>query len=120
MVLKTGPANTREQALQIREAWTNTDASAAYGGLTLADLQAAVAALEAVEITIANLEDQLTGARNERHARRYVLWDLIKRARAGVKAQHGDDSDEYERFGGTRLSERKPRSPSLPEDPIQG
>jgi hypothetical protein len=24
---------------------------------------------------------------------------------------HGDDSDEYERFGGTRLSERRPPRP---------
>jgi hypothetical protein len=117
MVTKTSPTDTREQALQIQEAWTNTDASATYGGLTLADFQAGIAALETVEMTITNLGDQLTGARNDRHARRYALWDLIKRARAGVKATHGDDSDEYERFGGTRLSERKPRSSSPPEDP---
>ncbi|GAB4579416.1 MAG: hypothetical protein Fur0022_21540 [Anaerolineales bacterium] len=35
-----------------------------------------------------------------------ALWNLVKRARSGAKAQHGDDSDEYEPFGGTRLSER--------------
>jgi hypothetical protein len=40
-----------------------------------------------------------------------ALWSLVKRARAGAKAKHGDDSDEYERFGGTRLSERRPRRP---------
>ncbi len=115
MTLKTGPTNTREQALQIQEAWINTDASAIYGGLTLADFQAGIAALETVEMTITSLQDQLTGTRNERHAKRHALWELIKRARAGVKATHGDDSDEYERFGGTRMSERKVGRPALPD-----
>ena len=54
-----------------------------------------------------SLNDQLTSARNDRDAARLALWNLVKRARSGAKAQYGDDSDEYERFGGTRLSERK-------------
>jgi hypothetical protein len=36
------------------------------------------------------------------------MWDKVKRVRAGVKANYGDDSSQYEMVGGTRLSERKP------------
>ena len=43
---------------------------------------------------------------------RYALWNEVKRARAGAKAKHGDDSGEYERFGGTRISERQRRTPA--------
>jgi hypothetical protein len=35
------------------------------------------------------------------------MWDKVKRVRAGVKANYGDDSSQYEMVGGTRLSERK-------------
>jgi hypothetical protein len=117
VVRRKTPANTKEQALQIREAWTNIGASEIYGDLTLVEFQAAITAQEAVETVIMRLQDQLTNARNEYHDRRYALWNMVKRVRAGAKARHGDDSDEYERFGGTRLSERQASSPSLPEDP---
>ena len=106
-----GPTNTKEQALRIKEAWANIGANATYGDLTLAELQATITALETAEATIKGLEDQLTQARNAAHEKRRALWSLVKRTRAGAKAKHGDDSDEYERFGGTRLSERRPPRP---------
>jgi hypothetical protein len=112
---KSSPSDTKEQAVRIREAWSNIGQSIVFGEMTLADLQAALAALEATETTIANLEDQLTSARNELYERRYVLWNQIKGARAWVKAQYGDDSDEYERFGCTRMSERKLGRPARPD-----
>jgi len=111
----SSPSDTKEQAVQIREAWTNIGQDVVFGEMTLADFQAAQAALEATETTIANLKDQLTSARNEFYEKRYVLWKQIKGARAWVKAQYGDDSDEYERFGGTRMSERKVGRPALPD-----
>lgn len=100
--------DTREQAVQIVNAWNNMDATNTFG-IKLADLQAAIAALDAIDITLGQLEDRLINARNDRKAKRHALWELVKRARAGVKAAHGDDSDEYERFGGTRISERRSR-----------
>ena len=54
-----------------------------------------------------NREDQLTNLRNQRDTINQSLWDKVKRARAGVKANYGDDSSQYEMVGGTRLSERK-------------
>jgi hypothetical protein len=41
------------------------------------------------------------------------MWGKVKRARAGVKANFGDNSSQYEMVGGTRLSERKPRTRKL-------
>ncbi len=101
---KRSPSNTKAQALQVREAWANIGPDMTYGDLTLAEFQAG----------IADVQDQLTNARNTFHARRNALWTMVKRARAGAKARHGDDSDEYERFGGTRMSERKPRRRGTP------
>jgi len=36
-----------------------------------------------------------------------AYWDKVKRVRAGVKANYGDDSQQFEMVGGTRTSERK-------------
>ena len=110
------PSNVKVQATQIQQAWTNIGAEATYGDLSLVEFNAAMSAVEQVETTITNLEDQLTNARNLRKAKRYDLWTSVKRARNGAKSKHGDDSDEYERFGGTRLSERKSRTVSTPPE----
>ena len=104
-----GPQDTKEQAHRIKEAWANIGVNVTYGDLTLAEFQAAITALETGEATVKSLEDQRTKARNAVQDQRRALWSLVKRTRAGAKAKHGDDSDEYERFGGTRLSERRPR-----------
>src|SRR3972149_11255307 len=60
-----------------------------------------------IEEQMTNLENQLTNLRNQRDAINQFLWDKVKRGRAGVKANYGDDSSQYEMVGGTRLSERK-------------
>ncbi len=111
---RKSPSHTKAQALQIREAWANIGPDMTYGDLTLTEFQAGIAEMEAAEATIADVQDQLTNARNTFHDKRNALWALVKRARAGAKARHGDDSDVYERFGGTRLSERKPPRRSAP------
>lgn len=111
-------ADTYEQAVHIVNAWKNIGVANTYGDFKLADIEAALAALDEVDATIDTLEDQLTAARNERKAKRYALWDLVKRARFGVKAKHGDNSSEYERFGGTRISERRSRTPETTPTPL--
>ena len=105
----TSPVETKDQALRIKEAWANINPNATYGDLALAEFTAALTALGEAETAIQGLEDQLTSARNVQKERRYALWSLVKRARDGAKSRHGDDSDEYERFGGTRMSERRLR-----------
>jgi hypothetical protein len=101
---------------RIKEAWTNIGQNTTCGDLTLAELQASITDLETAETVIARLQDLLTNARNELKDKRYTTWNLVKRVRAGAKAKHGDDSDEYERFGGTRLSDRRVRRRRQPDD----
>ena len=114
---KFSPPDTKEQAATIKEAWTNIGATSTYGDMTLAEFTTAFAALEAAEARIKGLEDQLISARNEIIDARYGLWDKVKRARSGAKSKHGDDSDEYERFGGTRMSERSKSRKTEPATP---
>ncbi len=110
------PADTKAQALRIREAWSNINPNQACGDMTLDDFKASIADFQEIETKIASTLDQLTSLRNAYHQRRGALWDRVKRARAWAKAVYGDDSDEYERFGGTRLSERKTRRARSPEE----
>ena len=56
---------------------------------------------------ISRLETLLMDKRNQRQDVYYGTWEKVKRVRAGIKANYGDDSSEYELVGGTRLSERK-------------
>jgi hypothetical protein len=56
------------------------------------------------------LEIQLADKRNQRELTYNGMWDKVKRVRAGVKANYGDDSQQFEMVGGTRTSDRKPRT----------
>jgi hypothetical protein len=38
----------------------------------------------------------------------------VKRVRSAIKGVYGDDSTQYEMVGGTRMSERKPRTRKRP------
>ena len=105
---KRSPTDTQEQAEQIIEAWKNIGNEHIFGELTLKDMKDSLDELEQMEMAIRNTQDRLTSLRNARLEKRRNLWDLVKRVRSVVKGQFGDDSDEYERFGGTRISERKP------------
>jgi hypothetical protein len=67
-----------------------------------------------IEAQITNLETQLNNLCNQRDTVYQSMWDKVKRVRAGVKANFGDNSSQYEMIGGTRLSERKPRTRKLP------
>lgn len=70
-------------------------------------LQTTLNELNAIETELKRLEDLMTNARNQRKAKRREVWELVMQARTAVKANYGPDSSEYERFGGTRMSERK-------------
>ena len=103
---KSSPANTKQQAREIREAWNNIGRDNRYGNISLSDFSKAVDDLDQTELHVKNLEDQLNAARNDLAEKRGNVWDMCKRSRSGVKATHGDDSMEYERFGNVRISER--------------
>ena len=71
------------------------------------DLQKKIEELENQVAKVESLRAQLTEALNVRNHLAYELNDTVKRIRALVKAQFGDDSSEYEMVGRKRLSERK-------------
>lgn len=107
MAKKPSPPDTKAQAREIREAWTNIGRDTRYGNISLSDFSNAVDDLDRTEMRVRNLEDQLNAARDEQTERRGNVWDMTKRIRSGVKSIHGDDSIECERFGNVRMSERK-------------
>src|SRR4030095_12033528 len=80
------------------------------GPLLPASISADLTAAAPIEAQIASLEAQLTDARNKRDALYDGLWQKLIRIRIGAKATFGDDSSQYELFGGPRRSDRKPRA----------
>ena len=109
------PTNVVEQAQTIVTAWNQIGATVTLGTLLPAALSTDITSATTLDSQIASLEVQLTNARNQRDAIYATIWDKVKRVRAGVKANYGDDSSQYEMVGGTRLSDRKsPVRRSLP------
>jgi hypothetical protein len=106
---KLYPTDVLQQAQTVLSAWNEISTTLVFGTLTPAALTADVTAATALEAEMAKLEAQLTDKRNQRDALYCGMWDKVKRVRAGVKANYGDDSSQYEMIGGTRLSERKSR-----------
>lgn len=104
------PTNAVEQARAVLEAWKEIDPALQIGGMAPTALEANLAQVMALYAELNKLDAQITDMRNRRDALIAATWDQVKRVRTGVKGIYGDDSSEYEMVGGTRLSERKPRS----------
>ncbi len=107
MPKKLYPSNVLEQARTVATAWSQFAPEVNFGTVSAANLTEALNSAADLEGQMQSLELQLTHARNQRDELYSALWDKVKRARSGVKANYGDDSTEYELVGGTRLSERK-------------
>jgi hypothetical protein len=101
------PTDVVKQAQSVQDAWDQIKADMTFGDLTLGMLTADITQSDPLEAQITNLETQLTNLRNERDDLYLSMWEKVKRVRAGVKGNFGDDSSQYEMVGGTRLSERK-------------
>ena len=104
------PPNVLEQANALAEALKTIDTNFKVGELTNAALKADLEKAATAKTLLSKLEIQIVDQRNQRDAAYGELWQKVKRMRAGVKAIYGDDSSQYEMAGGTRLSERKPRT----------
>jgi hypothetical protein len=94
--------------------WNQISTTLAFGTLNAAALSAHIAAANTVESDIAKLESQLNDKRNQREFIYLGMWDKVKRARAGIKANFGDDSPQFDLIGETRISERKTPSRKAP------
>ncbi len=101
------PSNVLEQAQKVLTAWNQISTTLAFGTLNAAALTADITAANTLENDISKLERQLEDKRNQREVLYLGMWDKVKRARAGVKSNYGDDSYQYDLIGGTRISDRK-------------
>jgi hypothetical protein len=108
------PTNLITQAQAVILAWNEISTKFLFGGLTPAALTEDISTSTALQNQIISLEKQLAELREERDKVKRSLWEKLKRVRAGVMANFGDDSIQYEMIGGTRMSERKSRRPKSP------
>jgi hypothetical protein len=99
-----------EQAQDILVGWQQVSEELTFGALTPGALAEDISAAAPMEAEISRLEKLLADQRDQRDILYNGIWDKVKRIRAGVKANYGDDSQQYETVGGTRMSDRKPRS----------
>ena len=103
------PKKALEQLEQTEAALETHAALATFYGTTLAQFKAKVQASRDARTLVANLEQQLAAAINQRDtidAENLTLEKNIAKAIAG-DANFGDDSDLYEGTGRVRKSERK-------------
>ena len=110
MSKKVYPSNVLEQAQDVLVGWAQVSATLAFGTLNTAALTTDITAASTLESDISKLHIQLADKKNQRELIYNGMWDKIKRVRAGVKANYGDDSQQFEMVGGTRMSDRKPRT----------
>jgi uncharacterized protein YukE len=97
-----------EQAVTRLAALKSIDAKMELGnGLDIAKYETAIkdlqAKLERYNTNLSMLDEQL----NQVQASELMLSDLSERMLTGVASRFGKDSDEYEKAGGKKKSERK-------------
>lgn len=79
------------------------------GEVTLAQLKTLVEALRAQRSQLEDLRAQVAVLVNDTDAKAVSISDITTRARSGIRAVFGPNSNEYELAGGTRASERRTR-----------
>jgi hypothetical protein len=104
------PSDVVRQGQDVLAGWKQIGSAVAFGTLTSTILTTDLNAVAPLEADINQLEKQLSDKRNQRDVLYLSIWDKVKRVRSNVKGTYGDDSQQYEFVGGTRISERKPRA----------
>ena len=77
------------------------------GEITLAQLKTLLEALRTQRRQLEDLRAQVSVLINDTQAKADSVLDITTRARGGIRAVFGPDSNEYELAGGTRSSERR-------------
>ena len=78
--------------------------------ITKDDVKTDIADITDMDAHIAEVRTMLTGLIRQRRNRKKGLDDKVTRTRSGIRGAFGPDSPEYSQAGGTRTSERKPRT----------
>jgi len=94
---------------RILNAWETLAPTKSFGGMTLAQFQAATQPSQAARQRLDDLEDQITQAQTDRDRADADSLRKVQQVVSGVLADatEGPDSALYEAFGYTRESERK-------------
>jgi predicted transcriptional regulator len=116
---KPHPRNLLEQTRAMLTAWQKIDPSLALRDLSHAGLEAELNQAQQLQERMDALQTEMTAVREQRDALHATIWDHVKRMRSMIKAVYGDDSEQYQMAGGTRMSDRKPggRKPAAPPAP---
>lgn len=103
------PKGTEEKLERIRNGWRTLAPDKSFGGMTLAQFEAAIAPSLDARQRIKDLENQLEDAKADRDAADGVSDQKAQHAFNGVLADptEGPDSPLIAAFGYTRKSERK-------------
>jgi hypothetical protein len=101
------------QANQLLRVWAENP-KLALGDLTQAQFSDTVAAFAAARTEVDDLRNQLTRAINDLNAKAAEILAVTVRARSVARGQFGPNSTQYEQLGGTRASDRKPRTKKKP------
>lgn len=105
---KKYPTDIRTQAQSVVQGWKAIGNTMVITDLTQEAMETEVHSVTPLLEEIDNMEARLSELRTQRDAVFEDLWKKVKRVRAGVKANYGDDSAEYKMIGGKRISDRKP------------
>jgi hypothetical protein len=107
--MPTGPKDTELKMQRMLNAWETLAPGKTFGGMTLAQFQAAAQPSQTARQQIEDLEDQLTQALATRDTADEAFLAKAQLVVNGVLADptEGANSALYEAFGYTRKSERK-------------
>jgi hypothetical protein len=105
----SGPKQIEDKITRVISGWESLKPTKSFGGSTLDQFKTVVAPSLTTRELIADLENQLAQAKNQRDAADEVSLAKIQQVVAGVNADpdEGPNSSLIEAFGYTRKSERK-------------
>jgi len=107
--MPTGPKETESKMKKMLNAWEEIAPEKSFAGTTLDQFRTVVTRAQTARARIADLEDQMLQAINERENADEAFNTKAQQVVNGVLADptEGPDSALYEGFGYTRKSERK-------------
>jgi gas vesicle protein len=107
--MPNSPKENEQKMQRMLNAWQTLAPEKSFGGMTLAQFQAAVQPAQAAREQLADLEDQIKQALTDRDNADAAFQAKAQLVISGVLADptEGSDSALYEAFGYTRKSERK-------------
>ena len=107
--MPNNPKKVEERLTQTSNTWEQMAPTKTFGGLTLDQFKTGVQPSFAARDRLADLNDQITQAKNDRADADKASLALAQRVTAGVLADptEGPNSSVYEGFGFVRKSERK-------------